>query len=90
LKEVLRLLPTEKINKIKKKLVGSASAEKKLIYNSSTPTIRVQGGQTSSSSSDLCALINLICKMKQNNGALLKHTCGIKNLISFKLDHYKE
>jgi hypothetical protein len=51
LKEVLRLLPTEKINKIKKKLVGSASVEKQLIYNSSTPTIRVQGGQTSPSQS---------------------------------------
>jgi hypothetical protein len=34
-----------------KKLVGSASVAKRLIYNSSTTTIRVQGGQTTPSQS---------------------------------------
>jgi hypothetical protein len=29
---------------------------------------------------DLCALLNLICKMKQNIGALLKRTCCKKTL----------
>lgn len=34
-----------------KTLIGSASVAKRLIYNSSTPTIRVQGGQTTPSPS---------------------------------------